>query len=196
MPKLILASTSPRRKELLQSQGYAFEVQTRPTGEIVMPGEAPEQYVRRVALDKARAVRDALGAPPDTFVLGADTEVVLDDRVLGKPFDRAHACLILAALSGRIHQVLSAVALVGPGGERCELQTSRVRFKALSIAEIQDYVNTGDAADKAGAYGIQGRAAAFIEHLEGSFSGVMGLPMYETTQLLALISIYPDWMRR
>jgi septum formation protein len=161
-----------------------------------MPGEAPEQYVRRIALDKARASFELGQRAANEVVLGADTEVVLDGRVLGKPFDSAHACAILAGLSGRQHEVISAVALVRGALEEVVTNITRVHFRALTVAEIQDYVNTGEAADKAGAYGLQGRAQAFIESIEGSHTGVIGLPMCETAALLERFGVLPSWRRR
>jgi septum formation protein len=143
--------------------------------------------VQRVAADKARHVagllaRRGLAARP---VLGADTEVVVDDEILGKPRDRAHAAQMLARLSGRTHTVLSALCLVNGAEERRALSVSRVTFAPLSDAEIAHYLGSGEADDKAGAYAIQGRAAAFIARLEGSYSGVMGLPLYELHGLLS-----------
>jgi septum formation protein len=156
--------------------------------ETPLPGEDPATYVGRLALAKARAGWELLTTRQSELrlipVLGADTAVVLDGIILGKPRDRNEGLAILAALSGREHQVMSAVALVA--GERAALrvQESRVRFRALSQTEREAYWDTGEPADKAGAYGIQGRAAVFITGLEGSYSGVMGLPLFETAELL------------
>jgi septum formation protein len=149
------------------------------------PGESPDVYVMRVALEKARAVaalvRDR--GLPSRSVLGADTEVVLDGEVLGKPRDREHGVAMLHRLQGRAHEVLTAVALVHEAGEHSALSRSRVTFAPITDAEIQAYWETGESADKAGAYAIQGRAAAFIERLDGSYTGVMGLPLLDVTRL-------------
>ncbi len=182
---LYLASRSPRRQQLLQQLNLAFEVLPVEVPEVPRAGELPADYVRRVALAKARAGRESLGAGvAQARVLGADTEVVLDGEVFGKPADAADATGMLRRLSGRTHTVLSALWLVGDGREVAALCTSRVTFAALTPAEIHDYVAGGECLGKAGAYAIQGQAAAFISHLEGSYSGVMGLPLYETAQLL------------
>lgn len=181
---LVLASRSPRRRELLAQLGIEHEVIPADIDETPRAGEPPGDYVLRIAREKAEAVRAALDA--ERWVLGADTEVVCDGRIYGKPEDAADAERMLGELAGRAHHVYSAVALAGPGIEvRDALQVSRVRFRELSPAEVRAYVATGDPLDKAGAYGVQGRAAAFIEHLEGSYSGVMGLPLFETSGLLA-----------
>ena len=183
---IILASASPRRQELLRQVGIGFEVLAANIEETRRPDESPAEYVQRVAADKARRVAGLLakrGLPPHP-VLGADTEVVMEDEVLGKPRDRGHAAQLLRRLSGRTHTVLSALCLVLPTGEHRALSASRVRFAALSELEIQNYVASGEADDKAGGYAVQGRAAAFIERIEGSYSGIMGLPLFELTQLL------------
>jgi len=148
------------------------------------PGESPSRYVTRLAREKAAASRLALGEV-DEVVVGADTAVVLGDRILGKPRDGDDAEAMLMALSGRCHQVVTGVAVLGP--ERCDhaLSRSQVFFRALTGVEARAYWHTGEPADKAGAYAIQGRAAQFIERLEGSYSGVVGLPLYETAQLLS-----------
>ncbi len=182
---LYLASRSPRRQQLLQQLNLAFEVLPVEVPEVPRADELPADYVRRVALAKARAGRESLGAhAAQAWVLGADTEVVLDGEVFGKPVDAADAAGMLRRLSGRTHTVLSALWLVGDGREMAALCTSRVTFAALTPADIHDYVAGGECMGKAGAYAIQGQAAAFISHLEGSYSGVMGLPLYETAQLL------------
>ena len=181
---LVLASRSPRRRELLAQLGIEHEVIPADIDETPRAGEPPGDYVLRIAREKAEAVRASL--EPARWVLGADTEVVCDGRIYGKPENAGDAERMLGELAGRAHHVYSAVALAGPGGEvRDALQVSRVRFRPLSGAEVRAYVATGDPLDKAGAYGVQGRAAAFIEHLEGSYSGVMGLPLFETSGLLA-----------
>ncbi len=183
IPQLYLASRSPRRRLLLQQIGVRYGVLAIEIDESPLLGESPEDYVLRLALDKARAGQ-ALVADRGIPVLGADTVVVLDQQILGKPRDRQSAFTLLRKLSGRTHRVLSAVALVGEE-ESATLSISEVSFRNLSDAEIQAYWETGEPADKAGAYGIQGRGALFIRELRGSYSGVMGLPLYETGQLLA-----------
>lgn len=183
---LVLASASPRRRELLQQAGIEFEVVPSQIPEVRATGETPEQYVARIAADKARHVARLLaecGAPAKT-VLAADTEVVLGDAILGKPRDRAHARDMLRRLAGRTHMVLTALCLIHSGRELQALSVSQVTMAPLSEAEISAYVDSGEADDKAGAYAIQGRAAAFIERLEGSYSGVMGLPLYDLQELL------------
>ena len=178
---LILASQSPRRAELLKQVGLAFVVQPADIDETPRAGEAPEDYVLRMAREKAGAI--AASAPEDA-VLAADTSVVVDGDILGKPGDRREAAAMLRRLSDRRHQVISAVALQYRGAIHTTLVVSEVGFAALDEAVIADYLRSGEADDKAGAYGIQGRAAAFICHLAGSYSGVVGLPLYETVTLL------------
>lgn len=180
--RIYLASASPRRRELLEQIGVRFDVIHAAVDETPQPGEAAHDYVARLALAKAWAGFEAsYGA---RLVLGADTAVIVDEAILGKPRDRADALAMLERLSGRDHRVLSAVALVD--GERAEVrvQASRVRLRALTAVECETYWASGEPADKAGAYAIQGKAAAFIEHLDGSYSGVMGLPLFETCELL------------
>jgi len=186
--QLILASASPRRQVLLQQVGIAFRQQVAEIDEIPLDNEAAEDYVVRLALEKARAVRQhsVAGELP---VLGADTAVVLDGRPLGKPENPAHAREMLQSLSGREHQVMSAVALV-KSREAVRLSVSRVWFRPLGENEIAAYWCTGEPQDKAGAYAIQGVGALFIERLEGSYTGVMGLPLYETGRLLQEFGIH------
>ena len=180
-PRLILASASPRRCELLTQIGIEFHQRVADIDETPAAGEAAEAYVRRMALEKARAVRqlDDVELP----VLGADTAVVVDGVPLGKPEDFAHARQMLKQLSGRRHEVLSAVALVD-ATEAVAVNCSKVWFRQLSETELEAYWETGEPRDKAGSYAIQGLAAIFIERLDGSYSGVMGLPLYETARLL------------
>ena len=183
---IYLASRSPRRQELLGQIGVKFEVMALDVDEAALAGEAPRAYVERLARAKAeagwrRVEQDNLPRAP---VLGADTTVAVDARILGKPADDREAADMLASLSGRLHEVLTAVALkFGPRLESA-VSVSEVRFKPLSKEEIARYIATGEYADKAGAYGIQGHAARFVAELRGSFSGVVGLPLYETAQLL------------
>ena len=188
---LHLASRSPRRSELLARLGFEFGVLELDIPEHRAPGEHAEDYVRRVAREKAGAGLLQVVATPHALVLGADTEVVLDDEVFGKPRDAADAAAMLRRLSGRTHQVISAVSVVSPSREAQVVSVSEVTVAALDASAIEDYLDTGEWQGKAGAYGIQGRAQVFIEHLSGSFSGVMGLPMYETARLLREFGIAP-----
>ncbi|WP_049623315.1 Maf family protein [Frateuria defendens] len=181
---LHLASQSPRRAQLLEQLGAAFRTVHVDVAEQRAGGESPRDYVSRVALDKARAGLAALGGDAGAVVLGADTEVVLDEEVFGKPADAADAAAMLRRLSGRTHAVISAVWLVDVARAQCGVCVSQVRFAALEEAAIAAYVATGEPFGKAGGYAIQGRGAALIEHLEGSYSGVMGLPLFETAGLL------------
>jgi septum formation protein len=181
---IYLASKSPRRQALLRQIGVEFQVVPVSIDERWDGREPARVFVPRLALDKARAARGLLAGDDPPTVLGADTEVVLDDAILGKPADERAAVEMLLQLSGRTHHVYSAVALLSAGGEDVKLSVSRVSFRALSEAECRAYVATGEPLDKAGAYAVQGLAAAFIERLEGSYSGVMGLPLYETAEML------------
>ena len=182
-PLVHLASNSPRRRELLTQIGVAWELVAVEVDERRAAAEEPEQYVRRLASLKARAGRLQIGQH-DARVLAADTAVVFGDEVFGKPDSRADAQRMLRALSARTHVVLSAVALVSAGGEVVAVSRSEVSFRALTDGEIDCYWNTGEPRDKAGAYAIQGLAAAFVRGLHGSYSGVMGLPLFETATLL------------
>jgi septum formation protein len=183
---IYLASASPRRQELLRQIGVAFEVVPSNVEERRNPGENPQEYVLRVARDKARAVTARITADgrPAHPVLGADTEVVLDDDILGKPEDAAHGCAMLRRLAGRSHDVLTGLALFHGVREFTAVSYSRVTFAPLSDAEIERYWQSGEPADKAGGYAIQGRAAAFVARIEGSYSGVVGLPLFELNGLL------------
>ena len=182
-----LASGSPRRRELLQQIGVSFRVIGTELDETPLPGEAPVGYVSRLAAAKADAgwqlSRD-LGLAPNAPVLAADTAVVLDGKILGKPQDRNDAENMLLKLSGRAHQVLTAVAVRSAAGNEIKVSQSWVTFRAVDAAEAAAYWNTGEPRDKAGAYAIQGYAAIFIADLKGSYSGVMGLPLFETAALL------------
>ena len=179
---LYLASASPRRRQLLEQLGLRFEVMPADVDEAPGAGEAPADYVSRLAQTKARAVVARL--KPAALVLAADTAVVLEGAILGKPRDRADGLAMLARLSGRRHQVLSAVALAKQGEPSLALSESWVTFRRIDPAEAEAYWETGEPGDKAGAYGIQGQGAVFVERLEGSYSGVMGLPLFETMELL------------
>lgn len=189
---LHLASRSPRRSELLARLGFAFGVLELDVPEHREPGEPPEDYVRRVAREKAGAGLLQVVANPGAIVLGADTEVILGDEVFGKPRDANDAADMLRRLSGRTHQVISAVSLVSPSREAQVASVSEVTVANLDEDAIADYLATGEWEGKAGAYGIQGRAQVFIEHLSGSFSGVMGLPLFETSRLLREFGIVPS----
>lgn len=180
---LILASQSPRRRELLAQITTAFEVDVAAINEDARPGEGAHAYVERIARCKADTVaqRRADGLP----VLGSDTTVAVDDHILGKPVDARDALAMLQRLNGREHQVLTGVALAYGGQTRYVLSETRVRFAQISTASLEAYVASGEPMDKAGAYGIQGRAGLFVEYLAGSFTGVVGLPLHETALLLA-----------
>ena len=182
---IYLASASPRRRELLEQVGMGYEVLASNISEERAPAETPHEYVRRVAADKARHVATEVAARGLALrpVLGADTEVVVNDRILGKPRDRQHAAEMLRSLRGRTHTVLTGLCLVTLRDEHVAVCESRVTVAALSDSEIENYVASGEADDKAGGYAIQGRAGAFIARLEGSYSGVMGLPLYELREL-------------
>ena len=186
---LHLASQSPRRAQLLQQLGVAFSVVEVEMVECRAATESPLQYVQRVARDKARAGLVALAGETGAMVLGADTEVVLDGEVFGKPRDSGDAQAMLARLAGRTHEVISALWLVTGERERMAVSVSQVRFAALDAAAIAAYVETGEPFGKAGGYAIQGRGAALVEHLAGSYSGVMGLPLFETAQALRGFSL-------
>jgi len=188
---LHLSSRSPRRSELLARLGYAFGVLELDLPEHRQPGEPAEEYVRRVAREKAGAGLMQVVATPGAVVLAADTEVILDDDVFGKPRDAADAAAMLQRLSGRTHLVVSAVSVVSPAREAQAVSRSEVTFATLDRADIDAYLSTGEWDGKAGAYGIQGRAQVFIEHLSGSYSGVMGLPLFETARLLQAFDIRP-----
>jgi septum formation protein len=185
---LILASASPRRSALLRQLGVPHQVCAADIDEQRLPGEAVEACVLRLARSKAQAARERLAAngslPHGALVLGSDTAVVLGDEMLGKPHTREPALAMLGQLSGREHRVLTGVALWGDAGCEVALSESRVRFRELTHEECERYWQSGEPRDKAGAYAIQGRAAAFITSLTGSYSGVMGLPLYETAELL------------
>lgn len=185
MPQLLLASASPRRAELLRQFGLRFRVVAAAVEEGARAGESPRDYALRIALEKARAgAAQASPAEAQLPVLGADTDVVLDGRILGKPGGRDEALAMLAALSDREHEVFSAVALVAGRREARVLSVTRVRFGPISPSQAAAYWDSGEPADKAGAYGIQGLGAAFVRGIEGSYSGVVGLPLYETVNLL------------
>ena len=192
MNPLFLASGSPRRRELLTQIGVAFSVIGADIDETPLPDESPADYVERLARAKAQDGRGRLSAPGQACVLGADTAVVLDGKILGKPLDEADALAMLMSLAGQEHQVLTAIALLD--GERCESRVVRslVRFRSISVAEASAYWESGDPRDKAGGYGIQGLGAVFVSGLNGSYSAVVGLPLCETAELLGHFGI-PCW---
>ncbi len=184
-----LASRSPRRLELLLQIGLRPATLPADIQEIPQPGQTPADYALATALAKARAA--AVIAPQPWPVLGADTDVVLDQRILGKPRDRDHAVAMLTALSDRWHEVNSAVALVSGTRAETRLTVTRVRFGAITAAEAAAYWASGEPADKAGGYAIQGYAARWVRQIEGSYSGVVGLPLYETCELLERFGVLP-----
>ena len=186
-PQLVLASASPRRQELLQQIGVSFTVSPVDIDESPLMDESPATYVERMALEKARAGWET--SNKTLPVLGSDTAVVIDEQILGKPRDRAHGMQMLQQLSGRDHTVMTAVSLVREHETGIRLSESKVVFSDIPYEELIRYWESGEPADKAGAYAIQGKAAVFIRRLEGSFSGVMGLPLNETAELLTSFGI-------
>ena len=188
---LYLASQSPRRRQLLGQLGVEFRLLDIDVDEVRGPAEAATEYVRRVAREKAGAGLLQVVAVANAVVLGADTEVVLDGEVFGKPRDEAHAAGMLGRLSGRSHEVITAVSLVSAGREAQAVSNSQVRVAAMSDADIARYLASGEWEGKAGAYAIQGRYEAHIEHLSGSFSAVMGLPLHVTAKLLRDFGMWP-----
>jgi len=183
---LTLASQSPRRREMLERLGLELAIRPADTDESIRPGEAPEEYVRRVARQKARAVEDDIA-------LAADTAVVLTGEILGKPRDREDARRMLRMLSGRSHEVLSGVCVRAAGGEEAVEVRSEVSFAHLTERQIAWYVETGEPMDKAGAYAVQGLAAAFVSEVRGSVSNVIGLPLLETLSLLRRSGLPLPW---
>ena len=188
---LYLASQSPRRRELLGRLGLPFGIIDLDVPEHRQPGEPAEDYVRRVAREKAGAGLLKVMGNPSALVLGSDTEVVLDDEVFGKPRDAEDAAAMLRKLSGRTHQVISAVSLVSPARELQTVSISDVTFAALTEAQIASYLGGDQWQGKAGAYAIQGFAETFISRLSGSYTGVMGLPIHETSVLLRQFGLEP-----
>ncbi len=177
---IILASQSPRRAELLQQIGIRFKSAPADIDETPLPGESPEAFIRRMATGKALAIH---ARHPQSIVLGSDTAVVLDGQILGKPENREHAIDMLLSLSGREHRVLTGVALAHRQIEYT-LSDNHVLFRDIRRAEAESYWESGEPTDKAGGYAIQGHGAVFIARIEGSYSGIMGLPLFETAQLL------------
>ena len=183
MPPLFLASASPRRRELLTQIGVPFSLLSVSIDETPGTAEAPDTYVQRLAREKALAGLAQVDQD-SACVLGADTTVVLDQQILGKPADKADALAMLQALSGREHQVMTAIALANGAGCEVRLVCSRVRFRPIGVDEAERYWASGEPQDKAGGYAIQGWGAVFVSSLEGSYSAVVGLPLCETAQLL------------
>lgn len=179
--RLILASASPRRRELLAQAGVRFDVLPAHIDETRWPGEDPASYVQRLALEKARAIH---AVHPEALVLGADTTVELDGHAFEKPADRADAERMLRALSGRTHNVHTGLALLSASAERTHIETTSVTFSAISEADLQHYLATAEPYDKAGAYGIQGYAARWIPRIQGDYFNVVGLPLAATVRLL------------
>ncbi len=186
-PIILLASASPRRSELLRQAGVEHEVRPVDLDESWLPGEDPAAYVLRLAQAKAQLLWSSLQPGQRAPVLAADTTVALDGEVFGKPSGRDDAVAMLSRLSGRTHQVHTAVAVLHSSGGAARVSTSQVSMREISAAELDWYWRTGEPCDKAGGYAIQGRAAIFVRHLAGSYSGVMGLPLCETWELLATV---------
>lgn len=182
MPSIVLASASPRRAELLKQIGLSFLVHPTDIDETPVNDERADHYVERLAREKARA---GSVFAPDSLVIGSDTSVVLNGRILGKPVTADDAACMLGELSGQTHQVMTAVAVACNGACESRMVVTDVRFRELPAEEINAYVATGEPMDKAGSYGIQGRGGIFVEELRGSYSAVVGLPLQETAELLA-----------
>ena len=182
----MLASRSPRRADLLTRAGYQFEVVPADIDERMLDGEAPVAHVRRLAREKAALVAHDHST---SIVLGADTVVVVDDVVLGKPFDAADAAGMLRRLSGRTHAVLTGVAFHTPHDQRCGIESTRVTFRELTSGDLAWYVGSGEPEGKAGAYAIQGRASRFVTRIEGSYSNVVGLPVSLVDHLLRTMGV-------
>jgi septum formation protein len=193
---LVLASASPRRAELLRAAGFVFVTLPVDVDEQVVPGEAPQAYVLRLAMEKSRRALEALptlsipkaSSQTPTVVLGADTAVVIGGRILGKPSDADDARSMLRQLSGRTHEVLTGISLRTQGWERSHVEATSVRFSPLTDADVEWYVQSGEGRDKAGAYAIQGLASRFIPRIEGSYSNVVGLPVAAVHELVAEIA--------
>lgn len=182
---LVLASQSPRRKALLAQLGYQFTISVSDIDETVAPNEQPTEYVQRLALEKAQHVFSMLKESEHRIVLGADTCVVCQDKILGKPIDKEDSKMMLSLLSDSQHQVYTAIAIVGKGIQLTKIVETQVFFKALTPEEIAQYWQSGEPQDKAGSYAIQGLAGQFVKSINGSYSAVVGLPLYESAQLLS-----------
>lgn len=187
-PAIYLASRSPRRRELLTQMAVDFAVIAADVDESVQPGESPQDYVQRIAVEKARAGVSGLAANDKKPVLAADTAVIVDQTIFGKPVNDDDARRMLKLLSGHSHLVMTAVALASENDLKTAISVSEVRFAAMTEAEIDWYIQTGEGRDKAGSYAVQGLGAIFIDQIQGSYSGIMGLPVRETGQLLMQMS--------
>lgn len=190
---IYLASASPRRRELLDQIGVPFRQIVSTVDESRLTTEPPAAYVERIAADKADQVWERIAGSEPAPVLAADTAVVVDDEVFGKPENESQALAMLERLSGRSHTVLTAIALRWQADRDCLVSTSEVRFRATTAAERQAYCRSEEPFDKAGAYAIQGLGGLFVEHLSGSYSAVMGLPLYETARMLSRFEL-PPWL--
>ncbi len=188
---LYLASRSPRRRQLLEQLGVGFRVLDVDVPECPGVGESPCDYVHRVAREKARAGLASVADAADAVVLAGDTEVVLDDVIFGKPADAAAATAMLRRLSGRVHEVVSVVCVLARDHEECARSVSKVTFDTLDTVTLAALLDAGEYLGKAGGYAIQGRAAACVSRIEGSYSGVMGLPLHETARLLRGVGLWP-----
>lgn len=193
--KVCLASQSPRRRQLLDQIGVEFDVQPADIDESVHEGELAQDYVERVTKAKASAIWNSQDYAQNYPVLASDTAVVVDQNILGKPQTRAEGLDMLTLLSGRSHQVVSGVGLLYQERFGYRSSVTEVHFRALTESDMHNYWSTGEGLDKAGCYGIQGLAASFIDNISGSFSGVMGLPLYETSELLSEFSVR-FWLNR
>lgn len=189
---LLLASASPRRAGLLTAAGFSFDVVPADVDEQLLPGEDPEAHVLRLARAKVWAVTST---EPDSVILGADTVVIVDGEILGKPADNRQAASMLRRLSGRSHQVLTGVVVRRGKREESGVERTSVRFLPLSDQEIAWYISTGEARDKAGAYGAQGLASRFVERIDGSYTNVVGLPVPLVCRLLDSLGELPGWQR-
>ncbi len=185
-PHVVLASQSPRRRELLTLVGIEHEVRPADIDEVYWPGEIPRNHAERLASEKAAAVAEVM---PDSLVIGSDTIVVVDDDVLGKPRDDAHAAQMLARLSGRTHVVMTAVAVRWRGVVSSDVEEVRVTFHPLKLTDIVSYIATREPMDKAGAYGIQGYGATIVSRVEGDYFAVMGLPLQRLVRLMADLGV-------
>jgi septum formation protein len=189
MPRVILASASPRRKELLNQIGVDCQTHPVDIDESVLANESASLYVERLAREKAQAGFDRFG-DKDSVVIGSDTSVVVDGDILGKPLDQADAIRTLLRLSNRTHQVMTGIAIATSDGVKSQVVTTDVTFKALSEEVCERYWATGEPVDKAGSYGIQGKAAVFVTGISGSYSSVVGLPLCETADLLESVGVH------
>ncbi len=191
---LYLASASPRRQQLLRQLAVDFKTIVADIDETPYPKEAPAQFVTRMAKTKANTIQQQL-FDENAVILAADTIVVVEQQIFGKPKDQSDSRLMLKQLSGRCHQVLSAIAIQDKQQQQYCLNTNKVWFRALKDAEILQYWQTGEPQGKAGSYAVQGHGASFIEKIEGSYSGIMGIPLYETSELLLKFNIN-FWINR